>query len=164
MSTRWILCGVVAMSVLTTACDRSEDGAPSPSKARSGAERYATISGVSRSGDVTIEWAGLFFNEQATQAAIEDGVIEPGEDLPNPMYVREVDGTATFRLTRRTRIVLLAFDQHGSPEPVRVSLHRFLDAYREGFPTSAWAGSANGYFRIRAEGGELTLLRQIYTI
>jgi len=121
--------------------------------------------GISGAGDtITIRWAEVFWNERATEAAIEDGVILPGQDLPNPMYVRDLDEMATFRLTPDTEVMLLGFDRHGSPMRVAVSVRRFVDAFRAGFPTSDWASGTHGHYRIKVEGHRLTLIRQVYII
>jgi hypothetical protein len=131
----------------------------------SAANKYASLVGISRAGDtITIRWAEVFWNEQATNAAIEDGVILPGQDLPNPMYVRDLEETATFRLTPGTKVMLLGFDLHGSPTRVAVSVRQFVDVFRAGFPTSEWAGGTHAHYRIKVEGGRLTLIRQLYAI
>ena len=43
--------------------------------------------------ELTFDPAEVFGNEEATAAAIEDGELAPGEELPNPFYVRNPDPT-----------------------------------------------------------------------
>jgi hypothetical protein len=172
---RWVWCAAMVLAaMMTTSCGASRS--PEPSSRESphvesvspepGATRtYVSLESISDEGDaVTIRWAEVFWNEEATAAAIEDGVILPGQDLPNPMYVRDSDETATFRLTPETRVVLLGFDDHGSPIHVSVSVGGFVDAFRAGFPTSEWAGGTHAHYRVEFEEERLMLVRQVVLI
>ena len=173
-----VWCAAMALAaMMTTSCDASRS--PEPSRRESGGSphlvsvppepgttrSYASLESISEEGDtVTIRWAEVFWNEEATAAAIEDGVILPGQDLPNPMYVRDLGETATFRLTLGTRVVLLGFDDHGSPTRVAVSVDGFIDAFRAGFPSSEWPGGTYAHYRVEFEGERLTLIRQVVLI
>lgn len=51
--------------------------------------------GTDETGEITlgVDLAEMLGGEQARQAAIEDGVIEEGEDLPNDFYIRNPETT-----------------------------------------------------------------------
>ena len=92
-----------AMSLTTTACSAGvtidEPGpvpAPEPVPALPDGEVFALITvGSDESGETTlgVDVAEMLTGDEAREAAVEDGLISEGEDLPNDFYIDNDDVT-----------------------------------------------------------------------
>jgi hypothetical protein len=113
-------------------------------------------------GDGTIELhrVCVFQDEDATAAAIEDGALSPGQDLPDPLYVRDLARDEELTLSMSVQIELLRLDETGAPEGVTVSIEDFAQAFQEGCPPSRWYGGE--YFQVELQDGEVVALEQVY--
>jgi hypothetical protein len=124
---------------------------------------YGYVRSVTRSGaryvmrvDPGLVLSGL----TATRAAVEDGVIAPGEPVPNDFYnVNERTRLYTYRLAANARITVLV----AGPRSVVVPVSEFAQIVKgenpEGRP-GLW-GPASGFW-IRVEGDRALALNQAY--
>ena len=77
-------------------------------------EQFAYISVDLDAGTVTADFAEFLGEEEAVQAAREDGAIGPDESLPNPYYIRNADPqTQVLTLAEVPVIMLLAANEDG---------------------------------------------------
>lgn len=87
------LAGIVLAVSLISACsspETSDTTEPEPVPALPDGEVFAMITvGYDESGEVTlgVDLAEMLSGEKAREAAVEDGVISEGEDLPNDFYI-----------------------------------------------------------------------------
>lgn len=80
---------LVAMVLLT-----DEPGwAPDPSPDLPNGEIFAFVTGIDATG-LHLDPAEMLNGREARRAAIEDGVIQPGDDLPNDFYIRNPDASS----------------------------------------------------------------------
>ena len=143
--------------VLLVTCDgrtepTSEPGCPAV---------YGALRSVDATG-MTVEFhrVCVFYDEEATAAAIEDGALPPGEDLPDPLYVRDLARDEELALSTSVRVELIRLDEAGTPEAITVGLEDFAAAFRDGFSPPRWYGGE--YFRIGIRDGEVVKLEQQY--
>lgn len=80
---------------------------------------------------ITLDPAEMLSGEEAVQAAIEDGLIESGEDLPNDFYIRN-QTVETLTLTTAVDAVVTLIV--GTPEGL-VDREFSIDEFR-----AAWNG------------------------
>ena len=77
-------------------------------------EQFAYIAVDLDAGTVTADFAEFLGEEEAVQAAREDGAIGPDESLPNPYYIRNADPqTQVLTLAEVPVIMLLAANEDG---------------------------------------------------
>jgi hypothetical protein len=110
-----------------------------------------------------VRFVDLFRDDAASLAAREDGVIGPGEQLPNPLYVRELGMEGSLSVAEDVRVTLLGYDEHGSPTPVEVSFQEFAQVVDSGQYEGRWYGSANNVYHLRIREGYVIQISQIYT-
>jgi len=169
----WLLVGVV---MIVPACTNGSGGGGLPVKtsAPSGTSAPPSITGHRPSDDVRIlhldteagtidvEFVRYFTNEQANRAAREDGVIGPGEQLPNPVYVRDLHRTGTLSLAADVRVRLRKIGRSGNAEPVWVSLSKFTKVFNAGFPIHRWY--PGDIYRLIRHNGLVTEIRQLQLV
>ena len=69
-----------------------------------------------------------FTDQEAIDAAIEDGVIEPGEIVPNGYYIRnENPRWRTIEIDPAAKVSLTVYPYGQIDDPLVVSLERFAD-------------------------------------
>jgi TolB protein len=104
----------------------------------------------------------IFFNQEARREAVEDGVVSEGEDLPNPVYVRDLERTQRLWVSRDALVTLIAYDDHGSPTvEVPMRFAEFRSAFESGLAPPEWYG---GPFRVTVEGGVVVRMEQVYVV
>lgn len=109
-----------------------------------------------------IDPAELLTGEEARRAAIEDGLIAEGEDLPNDFYISDPsDETITVPLAGNAIYRLLLFAE-GTPTETEVSIDEVVAALAGSNPDVY--GVADGVFpaTITVEGGQVTEVVQVY--
>lgn len=110
-----------------------------------------------------IDPAEMLSGEDAQQAAGDDGVIEPGEDLPNDFYIRN-DDTSTSVVTpaNGADYSLLLFDGQGSPVETSVTYEEFADALMAESPDVY--GVVEGVIpaMVTIDNGAITSVSQVY--
>jgi hypothetical protein len=106
----------------------------------------------------------VFFGEGAAdQAACEDGVIGPGETLPNPSTSETWRRRPPSLSRRNVRVTLLGYDVHGSPTPLEVSFPKFARVVNSGEYAGRWYGTASNVYHLRIHEGDVLGIRQINT-
>jgi hypothetical protein len=108
--------------------------------------RIADLSGPDRT--VTIDLEELFGLPEAVEAARDDGVIGPTEDLPNPFYIRDLHTHKQFGLSETVIVSVIGYDAEGSSTPCLVDITEFAIFWRAGQPaTGIWTTSGHYWFR-----------------
>jgi hypothetical protein len=116
---------------------------PAPTPGPSAAEQFGYIRSVSTAGPVAtlaFDEAQFLTGDAAQKAAEEDGVVAPGETVPNDYYIRNRDQTTqTLRIANDARITakrcpLCRHGRDGQLEPFLASFMKgrqtFADPYR----------------------------------
>ena len=116
---------------------------PAPTPGPSAAEQFGYIRSVSTAGPaatLAFDEAQFLTGDAAQKAAEEDGVVAPGETIPNDYYIRNRDQTTqTLRIANDARITakrcpLCRHGRDGQLEPFLASFMKgrqtFADPYR----------------------------------
>ena len=116
---------------------------PAPTPGPSPAEQFGYIRSVSTAGPaatLAFDEAQFLTGDAAQKAAEEDGVVAPGETVPNDYYIRNRDQTTqTLRIANDARITakrcpLCRHGRDGQLEPFLASFMKgrqtFADPYR----------------------------------
>jgi hypothetical protein len=90
--------------------------------------------------------------DEANAAARADGVIGPGEDLPNPFYVRDLHERRTLPLDSAAKVLVLGWDADGNTLPTPIGLAEFVTGWRSGPASEKWQ-PAGYYWCLVADGG-----------
>lgn len=99
--------------------------------------------------------------ETANRAAREDGILGPGESVPNDYYIRnESRRPLTYRVLRTARVTVLA-RRGGEPRATRISVARLVTVARGGSIGVPLYGRGLGYWA-RIEGDTVVRLDQQY--
>jgi hypothetical protein len=153
----------VAALLLVVGCDDGSDPQTTTSTTTTIAGSTELFGEVTSIADdeqtLTVELAEMLTGEEARQAAVEAGVIEPGEDLPNDFFIRSLDSTEEFELAEDAEITLQGFNA-GVPGPVPVTREEFVDAFVSRFAAPEWYGG--DFYEMTASGDMITRLEQIY--
>ena len=112
---------------------------------------------------IAVRFVDFFVDDAADQAAREDGAISPGETLPNPFYIRDLEMEGSLPVGDDVRVTLLGYDEHGSPTPVEVSFREFAEIINSAGYEGRWYGSAHNVYHLRIHEGRVVKIRQIYT-
>ena len=129
---------------------------PTPPPAPSRAEHFGYIRSVSTAGPVAtlaFDEAEFLTGDAAQKAAEKDGVVAPGEAVPNDYYVRNADkATRTLRIASDATITAkrCSLCRKGRPG----ELGPFLAAFMKGRQTFAdpYRGSYGSYWLTIANG------------
>jgi hypothetical protein len=97
--------------------------------------------------------------DEANDAARADGVIGPGEDLPNPFYVRDLHQRRTLPVAGNALVEVLGHDGEGDVVPREVGLGEFLRLWRTGSPSGDW-GAASYYWCAVSDRGVVSIVAQ----
>ena len=173
-----VLLAAIAVATLgLSACDTAE---PTPSTPTTGAETpttaptderpthdlvngetFAWVRGLTGDG-LLVDPAEFLSGEEARQAAVEAGVIEEGEDLPNDFFIRdESDETSVVPVAEAAEFALLLFED-GSPVETPVDYAEFVAALDGSNPDVY--GVMDGVIpaTVTIEGGEIVSVVQAY--
>lgn len=97
-----------------------------------------------RRPEIRLHRIDIFFDEDARRQAIKDGVMEKGEDLPNPVFVRDLEQSRTLSISRDALITLIGYDEHGSPTVVSMDFAEFRSVFAAGLVPPDWYGGRSG--------------------
>lgn len=124
-------------------------------------EMFAWVRGLTGDG-LTIDPAELLSGEEARRAAVEAGVIEEGEDLPNDFFILdESDETSVVPIADGADLALLLFED-GSPTETPVDYDEFVAALDGSNPDVYGVVDGVVPAMITIEGGELVSVVQTY--
>jgi hypothetical protein len=167
------LAACAATLFLATACGgegAGEDNTPSPTEsatttAAPAGEHFGYIRSVSAAGPATtlaFDEAEFLTGEEAQQAAEEDGVVEPGEAVPNDYYIRNPDrATKTYPIASDAQITAkrCSLCRKGQPG----ELGPFLASFMQGRQTYAqpYRGKYASYW-LTIEDGRVVAIDEQY--
>jgi hypothetical protein len=165
-----------ALALVATGCGGGgdENASPEPTQtatrcapppAPASAEHFGYIRSVSTAGPVAtlaFDEAEFLTGKEAQKAAEADGVVPPGEPVPNDYYIRNPDKTTrTFRIANNAEITARRCDlcRHGQPG----QLGPFLAAFMKGRQTYAdpYRGKYALYW-LTIEDGEVNAIDEQY--
>jgi hypothetical protein len=170
-----ILAACAALLLLSSACGggggAGESEAPEPTQGTTTttppapAERFGYIRSVSAAGPVTtlaFDEAEFLIGKEAQKAAEEDGVIPPGEPVPNDYYIRNPDkSTKTYPIANDAKITAkrCPLCRDGNPG----ELGPFLASFMKGRQTFAdpYRGKYSQYW-LTIEDGRVVAIDEQY--
>lgn len=124
-------------------------------------ETFAWVRGLTGDG-LLVDPAELLSGEDARRAAVEAGVIEEGEDLPNDFFILdESDETSVVPIADGADLALLLFED-GSPAETPVDYDEFVAALDGSNPDVYGVVDGVVPAMITIEGGELVSIVQTY--
>ena len=128
-------------------------------------EHFGYIRSVSAAGPTTtlaFDEAEFLKGKEAQQAAEEDGVVEPGEAVPNDYYIRNPDkATKTYPIANdaRVRATRCSLCRNGKPG----ELGPFLASFMEGRQTYAQPYRGKyGLYWLTIEDGRVVAIDEQY--
>ena len=155
---------LVAAVLILAGCGGSEESSPETSgtttgtttQAQAAGEQFGYIRSVSTAGPaatLAFDEAEFLTGDEAQRAAEEDGVVQPGEPVPNDYYIRNPDKTtqtlpiATDAKITARRCSLCRKGQPGDLEDFLASFMKtgqtYADPYR-GAKSQYWLTIENG--------------------
>jgi hypothetical protein len=157
---------LLAIVAFATACG-DDDSTPAADDGVPGTDVEAPIEGDQRevtarikeiytaSASIEFDELEILTGDEARQAAIDAGDIEPGEDVPNDVWLRD-DSDATERLTVDPAAVVWVYDCTGGCERVQVDLDEFLRNEIEPY------GGDGAVWEITITGETISSLLEVY--
>lgn len=139
-------------------------GGADPPPALPEGESFAFITGVDASG-LLVDLAEMLSGEEARRAAIEDGVILEGEDLPNDFYIRNHAMTSWLStLGEEAVYTVLTFDADGQIVESEISHSSLRALWDDPEQAADVYGFAPDSFPVTltVEDGLITGLAQVY--
>lgn len=114
---------------------------------------------------LVVDPAEVLTGEAARAAAEEDGVIGPGEDLPNDIYIKNND-TDTVRVVTApdAELTVLTFDDSGNIVEENIKLHELEVAFTGDYAGHVIYGLVAGEFpvTVTVKDGVVTGFVQLY--
>lgn len=153
-------CGQPVVS--TTSIPSTTSTTDARQAALSDGEHFAFVRSLD--GDmITLDPAEMLFGEEAAQAAIEDGLIETGEDLPNDFYIRNHTVEALTLTTAVDAVVTLIVSTSEGLVDREYSIDGFRAAWN-GELTETIYGLTPEFFPVvvNVEDGVVNAARQQY--
>ncbi|HZA19271.1 MAG TPA: hypothetical protein VE889_00335 [Actinomycetota bacterium] len=143
-------------------------GSPTPTRALADGRQFGYISAVDLQGSEDLDAAGAltfdpadwWVGDEANQAAVEDGVIEPGESVPNDYYIRNREKDAVS-VDLAEDVELLVVDWPNCCDSIVGDLQRFADSFTTKDPTGAYVGSRSPYW-VTVDGGQVVEIEELY--
>src|SRR5918994_7730398 len=94
----------------------------------------------------------ILVSSRSLGGAVEDGVIEPGESVPNDYYIRNREKDAVS-VDLAEDVELLVVDWPNCCDSIVGDLQRLADAFTIDDPTGAYVGSRSPYW-VTVDGGQ----------
>lgn len=91
-------------------------------------DMFAFISAVD-GDEIIIDPAALLTGDDAREAAVEDGVILPGQDLPNDLYIRNGEPGPLSIGVATDVVTVLTFDASGNVTETEIGLAQLATAF-----------------------------------
>lgn len=127
-------------------------------------ETFAYVTEVA-DGSLTADPALLLSGDEARQAAVADGVIAPGEDLPNDFYIDNPEpGPLSIGAADDVDVTVLIFDSSGAITETDITLADLAVAFTGDYPGVAIYGLVAGEFPVTltVENGIVVDVEQVY--
>lgn len=155
--------GVLTLVPVATVEQPDHSPAPIPMPALPDGEMFAWITGV---GDlmVTVDPAQMLSGEPAHEAAVEDGIIAPGEDLPNDYYIVNPSRQAMdVAVAANAAVTVYALDSRGAIAEARISLLDLAAAFAGDQRIPVYGLDPSAFpVTLTVEGGAVTAISQVY--
>ncbi len=116
------------------------------------------------SEELVVDPAQLLTGQEARDAAEADGVTGAGEDVPNDVYIRNIEDESMFiGVHPDVRVTVLTFDTNGAINETPISLADLADAF-SGAPDPVIYGLVAGEFPVAltVENGTVVEIEQVY--
>jgi hypothetical protein len=127
--------------------------------------QYGFVRSLARAGDafrLRFDPALWLTGETANRAAVEDGVISPGETVPNDYYVRnESRRTLAYDVPPAARVTILTIPGSG-PRSTRVAVSELAAIVKGGNPRGRELYARDLGYWIRVVGDRVVRLDQQY--
>ncbi len=129
---------------------------PVPSSPIAEDRLFGQIADVNQDGSrIVIALEQLFLDEEANQAAIADGVLEPGNSLPNPIYIRDLHRQAELPLSES---LVVQMNTTGTPDLESVEPAEFITQFRQAHAK----GQYFGWYWFFVADGQVVRIEQQY--
>jgi hypothetical protein len=160
---------VLAGALAITGCALSrtvETSSPDPDQTHAlpDGEAFYIVEGVVANGFI-VDQAEFLTGEEANQAAVDDGVIQPGEDLPNDFYIRNDDESTDLVATAPdATFSMLTLDADGAINPSAMDYEDLVALMQGGYTGPDVYGVVDGTFPadVVIENGVIVQLGQVY--
>jgi hypothetical protein len=96
-------------------------------------EEFAFLTGVGPDA-VVADYADFLMGDEANEAAVEAGVIEPGDSVPNDYFIRNVNPQLRTLRVDGVPVVVLPTGETGPVTDVAVPFDEWLDFFDDGHP------------------------------
>jgi hypothetical protein len=114
---------------------------------------------------IVIDPAAMLAGNAAREAAEEDGVIQPGEELPNDFYIQNHEpGPLSIGVASDVEVTVLAFDANGDITETTIGLAQLATAFGGEYIGAPIYGLDAGAFPVTltVEDNEVTSITQVY--
>lgn len=164
-----VIAVVLAGALAVTGCvtSRTEETlAPGPNQTHDlpDGQAFYFVEGVNADGFI-VDQAEFLTGEEAKQAAVDDGVILPGEDLPNDFYIRNGDeSTDLVAMAPDATFSMLMFDADGAINPGAMDYEDLVALMQGGYTGPDVYGVVDGTFPadVVIEDGVIVHLGEVY--
>jgi hypothetical protein len=145
------LAGVLAAVAMSGSAAAGDDIA-----AITDGEISARIAGIHPAiGELDLDQVDVLSGDDAREAAIAAGFIEPGDDVPNDVFIADRDGAARrLRLTPTAKVSLIACP--AACESTDVPAHQLLDG------TATPLNGDHAVFTVTVSGGHIVAIHEVY--
>lgn len=126
-------------------------------------ESFAFLTGIDADG-LHVDLAEMLSGEEARRAAIEDGVLSPGDELPNGFYIRNHGPGSEGVVAEEAVYTVLVFDSDGEISEREISHGLLVSIYENPEMAAEVYGFVPEAFpvTITVEDGVITGFSQVY--
>lgn len=114
---------------------------------------------------IIVDPAAMLTGDAAREAAEEDGVIRPGQDLPNDFYIQNHEpGPLSIGVAPGVGVTVLTYDSSGGITETEIGLAQLATAFTGEYTGVAIYGLEAGAFPVTLsiEDNQVTAITQIY--
>jgi hypothetical protein len=114
---------------------------------------------------IVIDPAAILDGDAAREAAEKDGVIQPGQDLPNDFYIQNHEpGPLSIGVAPGVGVTVLTFDSNGSISQTEIGLAQLATAFTGEYVGVPIYGLDAGAFPVTltVEDNQVTAITQVY--
>ena len=161
------LAAAILVGMLVAACSSSTTSTPGGSATASPAladgKHYGEIKAVAVDPDsVTFDVEEYLTGQAATDAAVADGVIKPGESMPDDVYVRNTNkATTTLAVAPSVEVRILGLDG-GAPTMKPVSFAEFAKRFKGNIAPRALGSLKEFGYWVTLTNGQVTAIEEQY--
>lgn len=155
--------GVLAVVPVATIEQPVPNPTPTPLPSFPDGETSAWITGVSDL-TITVDPAEMLSGQAAHDAAVEEGAIAPGEDLPNDYYIANpIREAVEVSVADTARVTVFALDTTGAIVEAEISLVDLAAAFAGDGEFSVYGLDPSAFpVTLTVEGGGVTAISQVF--